>query len=404
MWQRLLYKPQKYASNYMPYTPLNYYTTSHTFHDILRFIHAISNIFIFFSIHLILNFKNIKHYMYLLHFTMLIILAFYKTEMKRIVRLSCVILLWCYLLTPVIHTLTCEINTDTIYMFFFILNLVYCVDLTKTNILNEINFDFKKCNYGKGGLSKLGKDIIVTENSNNNNPNNITSETDRLYTKNDMNCQDAEISSKCKCGLLTKNSYSQDIEEMGKFRKVFTWLKNLLYCAVSRTKRFESNRFIKTYIYNHKKHGNCTVNQETDQTIGSDIKNPNLQSNNQNLLPKLDSKNPCKILSLEDTYLNYRLKNISIVGYNCNIISSILLCSRYASKDMVFFTLWFNLIFFIGLPYISEKLRLHRNMIFNIIHVLGTLLLTWNVNMCLFLMYSCIFTVLFVASLITLIY
>lgn len=285
MWQKVLYKAQNYELNYMPYNPIIYTKSNHTFYDLMRCIQSITNVFILFSIHLTLTPLNIEVYMYLLYLTFITLFFFlYKVRTKRVIHLSCIIILWCYILTPIIQTLTREIHSDTIYMYYFLLNLLYCIDLTKTNILNEVN----------------------------------------------------------------QRNVNNDLNENPSFIPSDNMDKNLINESINR------------------------VNM--------------------------------KVLSLEDTYSNYRMNNISTFGYNCNIIASILLCSRYQTRDMVFFTLWFNLICSMGLPYLSEAKGLHRKIHFVMAHILSALFLTVIVDINLFCIYLLLVIALIGTSLLSLFY
>lgn len=368
MWQRKLYKKQNYSSSYMPYSKIKYIFSTSSFYDLSRFIQSITNVFVFFSLHLTLTTRRLKIYAYSLHFIIGIsILFMYKIKVKRIIRLSCIIILWCYLLTPVIHTFVVEISSDTIYAYFFILNLIYCIDLTKSNILNEIN----EINEHKNeSVQKKGK---------------------KIYASN-----------------FTIKKYIKDI-----ISKVTTKIKFYTYSnmnkKVKNSKKNSNGKDhirLSTKLYTKEK-------LQSEKNISPDISSK-IQESDDFKFSNTTETLPCSffvesniydgVLSLEDTYINYHAYNISIVGYNCNIIASILLCSRYESRDMAFFTLWFNLMFFIGLPYITEKIKVHENLILSFLNISLGFCVTFYANYNLFLSYLILITLLFCASICTLFY
>lgn len=119
---------------------LYYLTNKNSIYDMFRFIHATVSVFVFFALHLNIDKVNVSFATNLAYFGMAIWLRYTsQTNVRIVIRTSCVIILWIYMLSPIIMTLTQEVSTDTIYLYYFGFNLIYCIDLTKTSILNEIN-------------------------------------------------------------------------------------------------------------------------------------------------------------------------------------------------------------------------------------------------------------------------
>lgn len=269
-------KPRKYDK-------IVYCQTSTSYYDLMRFVQMFSMICLFFVLHLNINEMPIN---IILNLTFILIITIVKLD-KMLIRLSSIIILWCFLLSPIILTLTREVDNDTIYMYWFLLNLFYTVDLCKNDILNETFNDYK-----------FEKQKNIYKNCRN-----------RIHSE-------------------AKHQVKNKIDSILKTKK----------------KTFD--------------------NKHDDIHIKS------------------------KVLTLEDTYMNSKPINRPTFGYNCNILGSILLSSRYNHFYQVFFVLCFNLIFFIGFPNFTTPFFLHKNNIFSTILIFITLILTYHANLLLFIGYS----------------
>ncbi|KAM0678317.1 hypothetical protein BDAP_001030 [Binucleata daphniae] len=275
-WQKVLYKQQCYGDNYMEFSEKKIECKQKSIADINKFVLSITSTYIFFSLHLVMDCVRSD---VMINLVLVVVLLLSYTcinnahKLKTFVKLSSIIIFWIYLLSPIFLTLTKEVDTDTIYLCFFVLQLAYSIDNVKCDILE-----------------------------------------DNMQRSINLECKN-------------KNRPKKEIKDARNINE----RKRAMY----------------------KRYGNSMTS-----------------------------------LGLEDTYINHRKCNMSIFGYCCTILGSILLCSRYKSVDDVFLHLSLNLAWFILFPYYRCSFRLDENVYFVIMFVFVGVFVTKLCNTALFI--SCI--------------
>ncbi|KAM0676262.1 glycosylphosphatidylinositol anchor biosynthesis [Gurleya vavrai] len=171
-WRKVLYKKQNYPRNFMVFEKEKEIEKTLNNNDINRFLQSVMSIFIFFAIYKLIPRIDINSGLYAL-FLVVVLLAFKiikkRKNFKKFINLSSLIVIWIFLMSQIILSLTKEISTDTIYIFYIILKIIYCIDNVKCAILNEsedtdernleerpLSLEDTYTNFRKNNISTLG--------------------------------------------------------------------------------------------------------------------------------------------------------------------------------------------------------------------------------------------------------
>ncbi|KAF7682983.1 hypothetical protein TCON_1805 [Astathelohania contejeani] len=149
-WRKVLYTKQDYPTNYMEY---NYHYKKEfddeLIYDINRLSSSISSIFMFYCIYLNSNTitdNNLIMVYFIVFFGAYLFSENWK-EFFHFLRLSSIILICVYILSPVIRSLAADISTDLICFMYFFLGWINVYDTVKSMILCDEIYRKQKDNY-----------------------------------------------------------------------------------------------------------------------------------------------------------------------------------------------------------------------------------------------------------------
>lgn len=146
-WEKILYKDQKFPNNYMEFSTSTQRLKTVNIKDVNRFVISVSSVFIFFSFHLLID-KIQSDIVINILFIVVIFISYRCINeiglFKIFTRLASIIIFWVYLLSPIFLTLTKEVDTDTIYLAFVLLQVFYAIDNVKCAILEGDSMKWTK--------------------------------------------------------------------------------------------------------------------------------------------------------------------------------------------------------------------------------------------------------------------